>query len=60
MKGLKRSGCKRREVCGGCKMLEVAVGCKRLEVARDRRNLVDPFMRVTSEMTRHLATLRES
>eukprot|EP00924_Labyrinthula_sp_SR-Ha-C_P003153 maker-scaffold_15-snap-gene-0.31-mRNA-1 protein AED:0.48 eAED:0.48 QI:0/0/0/1/0/0/2/0/63 len=27
---------------------------------RDSRNLVNPFMRVTSSMTRHLATLRES
>ncbi len=29
-------------------------------VDRDSGNLVDPFMHVTSQMTRHLATLRES
>ena len=29
-------------------------------VGRDSRNLVNPFMRVTNQMTRHLATLRES
>jgi len=32
----------------------------RCKVGRDSGNLVDPFMRVTNQMTRHLATLRES
>jgi len=29
-------------------------------VNRDSRNLVNPFMHVTNQMTRHLATLKES
>ena len=34
--------------------------CFRLVVHKDSQNLVCPFMRVTNQMTRHLATLRET